>query len=262
MKDKRMDIFHDPLRRQQADRSLQPSQEPLQSESSRRPSQSPQPELAKLATLLEDSGKFITIEGGEGAGKTTLISELERHLREAGITVVTTREPGGIAIAEEIRSVILNARHTAMDARTEALLYAAARRQHLVEKVIPALRQGSVVICDRFIDSSLAYQGYARGLGMEAVWEINRFAIGEMMPDLTLWMDIEPALGLQRIHRDGARELNRLDLEGLRFHEQVREGYLRVYEMYSERIIRIDAAAAAEQVLKQAMEAVVQRFTR
>ncbi len=218
--------------------------------------------LSTLSGLRSPSGRFITVEGGEGAGKTTLISELEHRLSEAGVPVVTTREPGGIAIAEEIRGVILNARHTAMDARTEALLYAAARRQHLVEKVVPALQQGAVVICDRFIDSSLAYQGYARGLGMEAVWEINRFAIGETMPDLTLWMDIEPALGLQRIHRDGARELNRLDLEGLRFHEQVREGYQRVYELYSERIVRLDASLSAEQVLEQAIVAVIQRFAR
>ncbi|MBJ6361304.1 dTMP kinase [Paenibacillus sp. GCM10012307] len=202
------------------------------------------------------SGRFITIEGGEGAGKTTLIQELERRIMAAGIAVVTTREPGGIAIAEQIRGVILDSRHTSMDGRTEALLYAAARRQHLVEKVIPALKQGFVVICDRFIDSSLAYQGYARGLGMEAVWEINRFAIGDTMPDLTIWMDIEPEEGLKRIHKDDCRELNRLDLEGLKFHEKVRSGYEQIYRQYPNRIVRIDASAEPDAVARQAIAAV------
>nr|WP_028560756.1 dTMP kinase [Paenibacillus pinihumi] len=202
------------------------------------------------------SGRFITIEGGEGAGKTTLIQELEQRMSASGIAVVTTREPGGIAIAEQIRGVILDSRNTSMDGRTEALLYAAARRQHLVEKVIPALEQGAVVICDRFIDSSLAYQGFARGLGMEAVWEINRFAIGDTMPDLTLWMDIEPEEGLKRIHKDDARELNRLDLEGLKFHKKVRAGYEQVYGQYPNRIVRINAGAEPNVVAQQAIAAV------
>src|SRR6478609_10427971 len=123
------------------------------------------------------SGTFITFEGPEGAGKTTIIHMVQQKLIQEGYTIVLTREPGGIRIAEQIREIILNPSHTAMDARTEALLYAAARRQHLVEKVEPALRQGLTVLCDRFVDSSLVYQGYARGLGMEEVWSINQFAI-------------------------------------------------------------------------------------
>src|SRR5690606_33256154 len=130
-------------------------------------------------------GYFITFEGGEGAGKTTTIQLLEQKLKQMGYDVLTTREPGGIAIAEEIRKVILNPANTEMDARTEALLYAAARRQHLVEKVYPALKRGKIVLCDRFIDSSLAYQGHARGLGMDEVFSINQFAIQDCMPALT-----------------------------------------------------------------------------
>jgi dTMP kinase len=116
-----------------------------------------------------DKGLFVTFEGGEGAGKTTLIDELAKTLRCQGRDVLTTREPGGIPIAEQIRGILLDRNHTAMDPRTEALLYAAARRQHLAERVIPALARGAIVICDRFIDSSLAYQGYARGLGIDEI---------------------------------------------------------------------------------------------
>lgn len=130
-------------------------------------------------------GVFITVEGPEGAGKTTIIEMLADELEREGHRVLKTREPGGIEIAEQIRKVILDKSNTAMDPRTEALLYAAARRQHLVEKVKPALESGMIVICDRFIDSSLAYQGYARGLGIEEVFSINRFAIEGMMPELT-----------------------------------------------------------------------------
>ncbi|MFP3421941.1 dTMP kinase, partial [Bacillus sp. SIMBA_161] len=120
---------------------------------------------------------FITLEGGEGSGKTTALAKLAERLVADGFEVVTTREPGGIEIAEKIREVILDRTHTAMDARTEALLYAAARRQHLVERVLPALEQGKIVLCDRFVDSSLAYQGHARGLGLDDVLAINEFAI-------------------------------------------------------------------------------------
>lgn len=198
-------------------------------------------------------GWFITIEGGEGAGKSTLIERLAHILRQEGREVVVTREPGGIPIAEKIREVILDRAHTAMDARTEALLYAAARRQHLAEKVEPALAQGKVVLCDRFVDSSLAYQGYARGLGMDAVWEINRFAVQDTMPDATIYMDVSPETGLARIAQAADREVNRLDLERKSFHEKVREGYLRLTEMFPERIVRIDAEAKPEEALERVL---------
>nr|WP_240546547.1 dTMP kinase [Paenibacillus artemisiicola] len=192
---------------------------------------------------------FLTIEGGEGSGKTTLIDSLAKSLQGLGKQVLFTREPGGIPIAEQIRGVVLDKANTAMDARTEALLYAAARRQHLVEKVLPALARGEIVVCDRFIDSSLAYQGYARGLGIDEVRSINDFAIGEHMPTLTFWLDISPEAGLARIHAGEGREINRLDLEGLAFHEAVREGYRRLMTAEPDRIVRIDAEQAPEMVL-------------
>ncbi|MFC4811875.1 dTMP kinase [Paenibacillus sp. GCM10023250] len=200
-----------------------------------------------------DKGLFLTIEGGEGSGKTTLIDGLAKSLQGLGKQVLFTREPGGIPIAEQIRGIVLDKGNTEMDARTEALLYAAARRQHLVEKVLPALNRGEIVICDRFIDSSLAYQGHARGLGIEEVRSINAFAIGEHMPALTFWLDISPEAGLARIHAGEGREINRLDLEGLAFHEAVREGYRRLMAGEPDRIVRIDADQAPEAVLRDVL---------
>ncbi|GAB7057255.1 MULTISPECIES: dTMP kinase [unclassified Paenibacillus] len=207
-------------------------------------------------------GFFITVEGGEGAGKTSAIGVIIDQAAEHGYEVVSTREPGGIPIAEHIRAVILDKSHTAMDARTEALLYAAARRQHLTEKVIPALQAGKVVICDRFIDSSLAYQGYARGLGIDDVLAINRFAIEEWMPDLTLFMDVSPETGLARIHADQGREINRLDLESMSFHHKVREGYLQLLERFPDRMIRLDAEQELDAVLRELKQIVNQYLPR
>ncbi len=196
------------------------------------------------------NGFFITFEGPDGAGKSTIIRMVANELKDA----LLTREPGGIDIAEQIRKVILDKENIAMDARTEALLYAAARRQHLVEKVRPALEEGKVVLCDRFVDSSLAYQGFARGLGIDEVLSINQFAIENMMPDLTIYFDIEPELGLQRINKNKGREVNRLDLEHLEFHNRVREGYQLVLKKFPERIVKIDASREVEDVFAKTME--------
>ena len=205
-------------------------------------------------------GFFLTIEGGEGAGKTSILQGIADWFKSGGWEVVVTREPGGIPIAEKIREVILDRRHTDMDARTEALLYAAARRQHLVQKVEPALAAGAAVLCDRFVDSSLAYQGYARGLGIDEVWAINRFAIAGRMPDLTLYLDVRPEIGLDRIRSAGSREINRLDLEELSFHRKVREGYLLLAERHSDRIVTIDAEQSRERVLEQALHETKKRI--
>lgn len=205
-------------------------------------------------------GRFITVEGGEGAGKSTVIARLYEELQARGMNVLLTREPGGIDIAEQIREIILNPAHTQMDKRTEALLYAAARRQHLAEKVIPALEAGMLVLCDRFIDSSLAYQGHARGLGIDAVYEINRFAIGDCMPELTLFFDVQPETGLARISEARGREVNRLDLEGIRFHELVREGYQLAIDRDPERFVVIDAEQPMEQVYQSALSALINRL--
>ncbi|WP_370636517.1 dTMP kinase [Cohnella sp. CFH 77786] len=198
------------------------------------------------------SGWFITLEGGEGAGKSTLIRELSARLAATGREVTTTREPGGIPIAEAIREIILHVDHTSMDPWTEALLYAAARRQHLAEKVVPALERGAAVICDRFVDSSLAYQGHARGLGIESVWNINRFATESRMPDLTLFLDLDPEIGLARLESGGRSKVDRLDLESLEFHRKVREGYRIVAGMFPERFVTLDASASPEELAEEA----------
>ncbi len=206
-------------------------------------------------------GLFITVEGPEGAGKSTILNEIYNRLVEEGFEVVQTREPGGISIAEQIREVILNTANTSMDKRTEALLYAAARRQHLIEKVIPALEKGRIVICDRFIDSSLAYQGNARGIGMDEVMDINRFAIEDTMPDLTLYFDIDPEDGLKRIAQHNGREVNRLDLESMDFHYKVREGYQHLIKQYPERIQIVDASRSKEDVFSSAYKIVKEFLT-
>lgn len=194
---------------------------------------------------------FITIEGGDGSGKTTMIGRLSAYFQNHSIPYLITREPGGIEIAEKIRAVILDPQHTSMDARTEALLYAAARRQHLVEKVEPALAEGLTVLCDRFVDSSLVYQGLGRGIGIEEVWNINRFAIEDRMPDLTLLLDIDPEVGMSRIMANDEREYNRLDMESLAFHQKVREGYLQVAARDPERVKVIDASLPPAQVERE-----------
>ncbi|WP_017754898.1 dTMP kinase [Calidifontibacillus oryziterrae] len=196
------------------------------------------------------NGYFISLEGPEGAGKSTIAKRIKEYLIQTGRDVILTREPGGIEIAEQIRGIILDKKNTMMDGRTEALLYAAARRQHLVEKIIPALEQGQVVLCDRFIDSSLAYQGYARNLGLEEVLAINKFAIGHYMPHLTIYFDVRPEIGLERINKNKDREINRLDLETLDFHHKVSEGYKLLEERFSDRIVRVNAEQPENRVFE------------
>ena len=200
-------------------------------------------------------GLFITFEGPDGSGKTTVSTAVCDRLKKDGYNVQYTREPGGSKIAEEIRNVILDPANTEMDARTEALLYAASRRQHLVEKVIPALHDGITVISDRFIDSSLAYQGYARGIGMEEVYAINQFAIEGHMPDKTIYLNISAEEGLKRINRN-RDYLDRLDQESLDFHQKVHEGYEKVIEKYPDRMIVIDASQDVNTVIENAYQAV------
>lgn len=205
-------------------------------------------------------GKFIVFEGGEGSGKSTMIEKTYEWLINNNINCIKTREPGGIKISEKIREVILDNDNIEMDSRTEALLYAAARRQHLVEKVIPALNDGVVVLCDRFIDSSLAYQGHARGIGIDEITKINEFAIDGYMPDLSIFFDIEPKLGLERILMDNNREVNRLDKEKMEFHTLVREGYNLVYDMNKDRIVKIDASKSIDDVFYNVKEIIAKEL--
>ena len=205
---------------------------------------------------------FITLEGPEGSGKTTAVEAAVKKLQEMGYEIVRTREPGGTPIAEQIRNVILDKENTAMDGRTEALLYAASRRQHLVEKVWPALKEGKIVICDRYLDSSLAYQGGARGLGIDEILNINLFATENNWPDLTLLFDIKPEIGLARISANANREVNRLDLEKLDFHNKVRDSFLQLAKRWPERFVIIDASLDRETVAKNTMEAILSRLCK
>lgn len=197
-----------------------------------------------------NKGYFIVFEGGEGSGKSTILEMIYNWMIENNIDCIKTREPGGIKIAEQIRNVILDKDNTEMDGRCEALLYAAARRQHLVEKVIPALESGKVVLCDRFLDSSLAYQGHARGLGIEEIYNINKFAIGEYLPDLSLIFDLNPETGLERINKNKDREVNRLDLEKIDFHNKVREGYNILLGSDNNNRVKIDASQTINEVFE------------
>ena len=205
---------------------------------------------------------FITLEGPEGSGKTTAVEAAVKKLEEMGYQIVRTREPGGTPIAEQIRNVILDKANTAMDGRTEALLYAASRRQHLVEKVWPALKEGKIVICDRYLDSSLAYQGGARGLGIDEILNVNLFATENTWPDLTLLFDLPPEVGLARINANASREVNRLDLEKLDFHRKVRETFLELAKRYPERFVVIDASQSREEVAKKTLEVMLSRICK
>lgn len=195
---------------------------------------------------------FITIEGPEGSGKTTVVQAISEQLSQK-YDVMTTREPGGVQTAETIRQILLDGE--TMDARTEALLFAAARREHLVAKVLPALAQGQLVICDRFIDSSLAYQGYARKIGVKEVQTINDFAIEGRYPDLTIYLDIPAQIGRERIESNH-RAQNRLDKESVQFHERVVEGYQQLIAQDPERFAVINANQPIAQVVDATIEAI------
>lgn len=203
---------------------------------------------------------FITFEGPEGAGKTTIINMVTEEFHKIGLNFISTREPGGIRIAENIRNIILDPKNTEMDIRTEALLYAAARRQHLAEKVLPALEEGRIVLCDRFIDSSLAYQGVGRGIGIDEIYQINEFAINGLMPHLTIYFDLDPKIGLQRVHQADEREINRLDLEELDFHLKVQSGYYEIIKKEPNRFKVIDASRSIEEVYEATLQAILEKI--
>ena len=196
-------------------------------------------------------GKFIVFEGGDGSGKSTILEMIYDYLVKSGVKCIKTREPGGIQISENIREIILDTKNIEMDRKTEALLYAAARRQHLVERVIPELNNGTIVLCDRFIYSSLAYQGYARGIDVEEIFQINKFAVGEYMPDLNILFDVSPEVGIARINKNKDREVNRLDLEKVDFHKRVREGYYKLVEENKDDFAVINAEKSIDEVFNE-----------
>ncbi|MCM1131465.1 MAG: dTMP kinase [Roseburia sp.] len=204
-------------------------------------------------------GLFITFEGGECSGKTTIIQAVCKTLEEKGISYISTREPGGIDIAEQIRSIILDVNNTAMTEETEALLYAASRMQHLKERVLPAIKRGDIVICDRFLDSSIAYQGYARKLGIDAILKVNHFAL-KHLPDLTLFIDVKPEVALKRL--SNRNKSDRLDLEKLEFHQNVYKGYEKVCQMYPDRIKRIDGNRPLDDIVEECISTILQFIGR
>lgn len=183
-------------------------------------------------------GLFITIEGNDGSGKSTVINELKKELEKLNLEVIYSREPGGSYIAEKIRNVILDVDNEGMDKKTEALLYAASRREHLVDTILPAINEGKIIICDRFIDSSLAYQGVARGIGIDEVYNMNQFATEGFMPDLTIYLLVDAKLGLSR--KKNQKELDRLELEKLDFHEKVYDAYIELSQRFKDRVRIVD----------------------
>lgn len=196
---------------------------------------------------------FITFEGPEGSGKSSQIALLSDFLRRQGFTVIATREPGGTPIGDQIRDVLHDVANTAMVPAAELLLYSASRAQLVGELVRPALAEGKVVICDRFFDSTLAYQGYGRALDLTELTHITQFATGGLKPDLTLLLDIEVERGLAR-RRDGGEEMNRLDLEVVSFHQRVRDGYHELALLEPERWVIVDAdrpVTAVQAALRQ-----------
>ncbi|MEG0978105.1 MAG: dTMP kinase [Bacilli bacterium] len=203
---------------------------------------------------------FITFEGPEGSGKTSVMKVVAERFIAEGKNIILTREPGGTEIAEQIRNVILDKKNTSLDPIAEALLYAASRRQHLVEKIWPALKEGKIVFCDRFLDSSLAYQGGARGLGIDNVLGINMFATEGFFPQLTLLFDIVPEQGLERISANKNREVNRLDLEKITFHHKVRNTFLELAKQYKDRYIIIDASLPFDDVVEATYTSIKSRL--
>ena len=191
-------------------------------------------------------GLFISMEGPDGSGKSTQIELLKQYFEETGKEVIITREPGGNRISEAIREIILNKDFTEMSPTTEMLLYASARAQLISEVIAPAIDSGKMVISDRFVDSSLVYQGLARGLGVENVYEVNKHAIGDYMPDITFMFDLPAEVGLSR--KKDQKELDRMELEGLEFHKKVAEGYREMAQRFPERITVIDATLPVDNI--------------
>lgn len=203
---------------------------------------------------------FITFEGVEGCGKSSVLVKVYEELKNEGFDVIQTREPGGVKIAEEIRKILLDKENTMMDKRTEALLFAASRRQHLIEKVWPALKENKIVLCDRFVDSSLAYQGGGDGIGVDEVLKVNLFATENTFPDLTILFDIDPRIGLARINKNANREVNRLDVKELDFYDTIRNTFLELANKYKERFVIIDASMDFDAVYQTVLEIIKEKI--
>lgn len=202
---------------------------------------------------------FVTFEGADGSGKTTQIALLAEFLREKGFSVLTTREPGGTPIGDQIRTCLHDVRNTAMTPEAEILLYSASRAQLVQEVIRPALDAGHIVLCDRYADSTMAYQGYGRGLNRADLAQITRFATGDLKPDLTILLDMEAEAGIQRRSK-GGDEMNRMDLQTAAFYRRVREGYLTMAAAEPQRWLIIDADRAVDEVQCDIRKAVQERL--
>lgn len=202
---------------------------------------------------------FITFEGGEGTGKTTLIALVKKELESKGYNVILTREPGGSGslFAESIRQLVLDPKYTNVNPYTEALLYAASRAQHLDEVILPALKNKTIVLCDRYLDSSLAYQAFARELGLDFILNINKYAL-DHLPNLTFYIDLDPEIGLKRIK--GRDKIDRLDQEKLTFHQKVRSGYLEVAKKFDDRIMTIDGDQSIDNIAKIMLDSIMSKI--
>ena len=202
-------------------------------------------------------GKFITFEGCDGCGKSTQLKMLSEYLTENSVAHVFTREPGGGKISEAIREILLNGKNTEMTDECEALLYAAARMQHLADRVEPALAKGKLVVCDRYVDSSLAYQAYARGLGVDFIGRINAKALEKYPPDVTVFIDLTPEDAFKRKH--GADENDRLEQAGMAFHKRVYDGYKALEKAYPERIVAVDGKQTPQEIFAQVLRILKER---
>lgn len=203
-------------------------------------------------------GIFITMEGPDGSGKTTQIDLLKKYLEHRGYDIVIAREPGGTTIGEAIREIILNPDYKEMGHMTELLLYASARAQLVKQVIKPALAEGKAVICDRFVESSAVYQGIGRGLGVDTVYEVNNFALGDVKPKLTIFMDLDAEDGIKRKKKQA--ELDRMEQEDLSFHKRVVEGYRQLAKLYPERIVPINATLPIDEIHSMIVQEVEQRF--
>ena len=202
-------------------------------------------------------GKFITFEGCDGCGKSTQLKKLSDYLAANNVAHIFTREPGGGKISEEIRGILLNGKNAEMTDECEALLYAAARAQHLSDRVEPALKEGKLVVCDRYVDSSFAYQAFARGLGFEFIEKINAFALEKYLPDVTVFIDLSAEDAFKRKH--GADENDRLEQAGMAFHKRVYEGYKAVEKAYPNRVVAVDGKQTPQQIFAQVLQILKER---